>query len=151
VQMRSRTICSCRSPAPEGTHLWASGLYSSRSYSWHARLVCRTVAEDGLCPCSNQEFRYQLRGECSIDTPWEAFAVSGHGAWRLDESHTRIDPDGLGQARCERHGVVDISYALSFIPDEPVIPIVPLVPPEETGSDSDEPEWPVVPLVPPKD
>jgi hypothetical protein len=32
-----------------------------------------------------------------------------------------------------------------------VIPIVPLVPPEETGSDSDEPEWPVVPLVPPKD
>jgi len=100
---------------------------------------------------SNQEFRYQLRGECNIDTPWEAFAVSGHGAWRLDESHTRTNPDGLGQARCERHGVVDISYALSFIPDEPVIPIVPLVPPEETGSDSDEPEWPVVPLVPPKD
>ncbi len=132
-----------------------------------ASSFCELTISDAL---NSEEFRKQLSGECNIDTPWKAFTVSGHGTWNLDKSDTQTDPHGLGQAQYESHGVVDISYTLSFVPEEPVIPVVPLVPPEESqpvasepeipvvplvppegsGSGSDEPEWPVVPLVPPE-
>jgi hypothetical protein len=99
---------------------------------------------------NSDEFRDQLRGECDLGESGKPFTVSGHGTWNLDHSDSQTDPDGLGQARYESHGVVDISYTLSFVPREPVIPVVPLVPPEESQPDKSEPEFPVVPLVPPE-
>ncbi len=112
---------------------------------------------------NSEEFRNQLRGDYDSGVWEKAFTVSGHGTWNLDHRDSQTDPGGLGQSQYESHGVVDISCTLSFVPTEPVIPVVPLVPPEEpqipvvplvppegSGSDSDKLEWPVVPLVPPE-
>ncbi|HHY16433.1 MAG TPA: hypothetical protein GX521_10205 [Firmicutes bacterium] len=99
---------------------------------------------------SREEFRNQLRGDHDFGAWEKAFTVSEHGTWNLDRRDIQRDPYGLGQSQYESHGVVDISYTLSFVPREPVIPVAPLVPPEESQPDESEPEIPVVPLVPPE-